>query len=171
MLRCRDQGTNRRVTIIDLEFGVAASGELPLGDIASSLVSVDELLRDLGSLAADPSSAEFRKVEIVAIETRNPLKIRLSLFAIPAAAVNAFQEICRDVIRYREQQDRRAEPAGALGHESVKPLANIEAALSICAGHDGYARITEQETQRLHGHIAALQRAEAPLMRVRVREA
>jgi hypothetical protein len=159
------------VTIIDLEFGAATSGELPLGDIASSLVSVDELLRDLGSLAAYPSSAEFRKVEIVAIETRNPLKIRLSLFAIPAAAVNAFQEICRDVIHYREQLGGQAEPAGALGHERVKHLPNIAAALNTCAGHGGHTRITEQETHRLHGHIAALQRAEAPLKRVRVREA
>jgi hypothetical protein len=158
------------VTFIDLEFGAASSGELPLGDIASSLVSVDELLRDLGSLAADPSSAEFRTIEIVAIETRSPLKIRLSLIAIPVPAVKAFQDICRDIIRYRERHGGPAQPAGASGDEGVKRLPSIEAALDLCAGDDGQTRITEQEAERLRGHVAALQHAEAPLRRVHVRE-
>ena len=158
------------MTFIDLEFGAATNGELPLGDIASSLVIVDELLRDLGTLAAGPSSAEFRTIEIVAIETQNPLKVGLSLFAIPAVAVKAFQDICRDIIRYRERQGRLAPPAGVLEDEGEKPLAIVEAAWNLCTGHDGHTRITEQEAQRLHGHVTALRRAEAPLMRVRVRE-
>jgi hypothetical protein len=158
------------VTFIDLEFGPASGGELPLGDIASSLVSIDELLRDLGSLAAYPSSAEFRTIEIVAIETRNPLKIRLSLVAIPAEAVKAFQDICRDIIRYRERHRGPEQPAGASEDEGGKRVPSIEAALNFCAGHDGQTRITEQEAERLRGHVAALQHAEAPLRRVHVRE-
>ena len=58
------------VTFIDLEFDTGTSGGALLGDIASSLVSLDELLRDLASIAAYPSSVEFRKIEIVAIEMR-----------------------------------------------------------------------------------------------------
>ena len=96
------------VTFIDLEFDTGARGGAALGDIASSLVSLDELLRDLGSIAAYPASVEFRKIEIVAIEVRNPLRIKLSLFAIPADAVKAFQEICRDIIVHRERRSRQA---------------------------------------------------------------
>ena len=158
------------MTFIDLEFSAATNGELPLGDIASSLVSIDELLRDLGTLAAYPSSAEFRTIEIVAIETRNPLKIRLSLVAIPAAAVRAFQDICRDIIRHRERPGRPAQPAGVSECADVSLLPNTEAALNACAGHEGQTHITEQELQRLQGHITALQRAEAPLRRAHVRE-
>jgi hypothetical protein len=158
------------VTLIDLEFGAATNGELPLGDIAASLVRVDELLRDLGSLAADPSSVEFRTVQIVAIETGNPLKIRLSLFAIPAAAVTAFQDICRDIIRCRERQGRPAQPDGVPESDGINRLPTIDAALNTCAGHGGRIHITDQEAQRLRGHITALQHAEAPLRRIQVRE-
>lgn len=130
------------VTFVDLEFDTGARGGALLGDIATSLVSVDELLRDLGSIAAYPSSVEFRNVEIVAIEMRSPLKIRLSLFGISPTAVTAFQEICRDIILFREGRL----PA------------------------DVTARITEQEAQRLHGHVATLQNAAIPLKRVEVTE-
>jgi hypothetical protein len=130
------------VTFVDLEFDTGARGGALLGDIATSLVSVDELLRDLASIAADPSSAEFRNIEIVAIEMRSPLKIRLSLFGISPDAVKAFQQICRDII---------------LTRKSHLPA-------------DVVARITEQESTRLHGHIVTLQNAAIPLKRVEVTE-
>ena len=88
------------VTFVDLEFDTGTNGGALLGDIASSLVSLDELLRDLASIAADPSGVEFRNIEIVAIEMRSPLKIRLSLLGISPDAVKAFQEICRDIILF-----------------------------------------------------------------------
>jgi len=139
--------TRTGVTFIDLEFDTGTKGAALLGDIASSLVSIDELLRDLASLAADPSSVEFRNIEIVAIEMRSPLKIRLSLFAISPDAVKAFQDICRDIIVFRERRSRSAALPEGL-----------------------QARITEQEAQRLQGHIAALQHAEIPLKRIEVKE-
>jgi len=130
------------VTFVDLEFDTGARGGALLGDIATSLVSVDDLLRDLASIAADPSSAEFRNIEIVAIEMRSPLKIRLSLFGISPDAVKAFQQICRDII---------------LSREGRLPA-------------DVAARITGQEAARLHGHIATLQNASIPLKRIEVTE-
>jgi hypothetical protein len=139
------------VTFIDLEFETGTRGGALLGDIASSLVSVDELLRDLGSIAAYPSSVEFRKVEIAAIEMRSPLKIRLSLFAIPPEAIKAFQDICRNVILFRD--------------------GNVRTVLERCAPQTMLARITTQEAERLAGHIAVLQGAKIPLKRVEVREA
>lgn len=131
------------ITLIDLEFDTGTRGGALLGDIATSLVSLDELLRDLGSIAADPSSVEFRNVEIVAIEMRSPLKITLSLFGISPDAVTAFQEICRDVILSRE----------------------------FCMPEGVEPRITEQEARRLQNHVATLQHAAIPLKRVEVREA
>src|SRR5688572_29859246 len=133
-----------RVTFIDLEFDTGTKGSALLGDIASSLVSIDELLRDLASIAADPSSVEFRNIEIVSIEMRSPLKIRLSLFAISPVAVNAFREICRDIIISREGQELRLP-------DTVK------------------AGITGQEAQRLRGHITTLRDAAIPLKRVEVK--
>lgn len=128
-------------TFIDLEFDTGVQGGARLGDIATSLVSLDELLRDLGSIAGE-SSAEFRNVEIVAIEMRSPLKIRLSLFGISPEAVEAFQEICRDVI---------------LSREFGMP--------------DGIAaRITDAEAARLRSHVATLRAAAIPLKRVEVKE-
>ena len=135
------------VTFIHLEFDTGTKGGALLGDIAMSLVSVDDLLRDLASIAADASSAEFRTIEIVAIEMRSPLKIRLSMVGIQPDAVAAFQQICRDVILFRE---RRSRPAAL--PEAVQ------------------ARVNEREAQRLHGHIAALQNAAIPLKRVEVKE-
>ena len=135
------------VTFIDLEFDTGTNGSALLGDIASSLVAIDELLRDLASIAAYPSRIEFRKIEIVAIELRSPLKVTLSLFAISAEAVHAFQEICRDIISFRERRSRRS----ALAASGLN--------------------ITDQEAQRMDGHILTLQNAVAPLRRVEVKEA
>jgi hypothetical protein len=134
------------VTFIDLEFDTGTTGGALLGDIASSLVCVDELLRDLASIAAAQSSAEFRNIEIAAIEMQSPLKIRLSLLGISPEAVMAFQEVCRRIIVFRE---RRAE---------------------LCIPKDVHARITEQELQRLCGHVLTLQNAAIPLKHVKVKE-
>lgn len=135
------------VTFIDLEFDTGTNGSALLGDIASSLVAIDELLRDLASIAAYPSSIEFRKIEIVAIELRSPLKVTLSLFAISAEAVHTFQEICRDIIAFRERRSRQS---------------------ALATSRWG---ITQKEAQRMDGHILTLQNAVAPLRRVEVKEA
>jgi hypothetical protein len=138
-------------TLVDIEFDTGNSGGARLGDIASSLVTLDELLRDLASLAAYPSSAEFRKVEIAAIELRSPLKIRLSLLAIAPAAVNAFQEVCRAVILFREPG-----------------LDRIRTTLESCVPEGVSAHVGEREVQRIYGHMIALQSAEIRLKRVEV---
>jgi hypothetical protein len=135
------------LTLVDLEFDTGTRGAALLGDVASSLVSVDELLRDLASIAADPASAEFRNIEIVAIEMRSPLKVRLSLYGISPDAITAFQQICRDIIL---SQDR-----------------GLAAALSVST--ELRARINEQEAQRLSDHINRLQNAAIPLKRVEVK--
>lgn len=141
-------------TFIDLEFGTATADAKALGDIATSLVSIDELLRDLGSIAAYPDSAEFRDIDIVAIQMRSPLTIKLSLLAISADAVTAFQALCREIILARERPERRN-------------AANITRALEL-SGREVPARITATEAQRIHDHIATLQDAEVPLTRVEV---
>ena len=155
--------------LIDLEFDTTASRGAPLGDIASSLVSLHDLLRDLGTMAAYPSSVEFREIQVVAIEMRNPLTIKLSLLGISAEAVKAFQEICRDIIFFRERRSHQGASA-ATQREALdaKQLANIKAALALVLHADGH--ITEKEVQRLHGHILTLQNAEVPLKRVVVKE-
>ena len=134
-------------TFVDLEFETEGSRGAPLGDIASSLVTIDELLRDLATLSADRSIAEFREVRVVAIELRNPLKIKLSLFGIPEQAVKAFQDLCREILIFKE---RRSDP-----------LAGITATLD---------RVTDAESHRLRAHLEALQHAHVPLKRVIVRE-
>ena len=69
-------------------------------------------------------------------------------------AVKAFQEICRDVIRFRE---RRSQP-------------DIRTALDLVLHAEGKdAHLTEKEAQRLQGHIVTLQNAEVPLKRVVVK--
>ena len=85
------------LTFIDLEFDTSAKTGAPLGDIAASLVSLHDLLRDLATFAAYPSSAEFREIEVVGIEMRSPMTIKLSLFGISAAAVtpSTMKNICR----------------------------------------------------------------------------
>jgi hypothetical protein len=136
------------VTLVDLEFDTGTRGAALLGDVASSLVSVDELLRDLASIAAGPSSAEFRNIEIIGIEMRSPLQVRLSLYGISADAIAAFQEICRDIILLRDRDLPSRGPS-------------VSAELR--------ARMNDQEAQRLSGHIDSLQNAAIPLKRVEVK--
>ena len=160
-----------KVTFIDLEFDTLPSRGTPLGDVASSLVSLHDLLRDLGTLAAYPATAEFREIRVVAIEVGSPLKIKLSLLAIPAEAVKAFQEICRDIILFRERRSRQ-EALTASRREDVdaKRLARIKTALDLVLRAEGKNdQISEQEAQRLYGHIVTLQNAEVPLKRVVVK--
>lgn len=126
-------------TVIEIEFDTGAAGGAALGDVAASLISVDELLRDLASLTAFPLTVEFRNIEIVAIDLRAPLKVRLRLVGIAADALAAFEDICRDIITSRERLPR----------------------LPVLPG------MTEQEERRLAGHISALHHAAIPLTRVR----
>src|SRR5690348_4050476 len=138
------------MALIELEFDTTASGRAPLGDIAASLVSVDELLRDLAAIAAYPASAEFREIQVAAISMRNPLKVSLSLLSIPDEAVNAFQEICRQIILSREGRSRHT---------------MIDAALSSCAP-GGHVHLSEPERQRINAHVKTLHDAEVPLRAV-----
>jgi len=138
-----------------------------------TLVSVDELLRDLAAIAAYPSHAEFRNIEVVAIETRERLKVTLSLLAIPTVAVNAFQDICRDIIVFRERADRDATLAASAWHDVIaRRLAAITAALnsggSTEMGSDD--RLTVQDARRLQRHIDVLHNAAMPLRRVEVKK-
>ena len=161
-----------KATFVDLEFDTTANRGAPLGDIASSLVSLHDLLRDLATLAAYPSSAEFRDIRVVAIEIRNPLKVKLSLLAISAEAVKAFQEICRDIIFFREGRSPQEASAGQREDVDEKRLATIRSALDLVLLADGkHGHITEKELHRVYGHIVALQNAEVPLKRVVVNEA
>ena len=139
------------MTFIDLEFGAGFKGAVAVSDIASSLVALDDLLRDLASIAAYSSSAEFRSVEVVAIEMRNPLRVTLSVFAIAPEALKAFQEICRDII--------------------VSRTANVGKALELLDAGGNLAHISESEGQRIREHITALQNADVPLTRVEISEA
>ena len=161
-----------KVTFIDLEFDTTANRGAPLGDIASSLVCLHDLLRDLATLAAYPSSVEFREIQVVAIEMRSPLTVKLSLLAISAEAVKAFQEICRDVIRFRERRSHQAALTASQREDiDAKRLANIKTALDLVLHAEGKnGHITEKEAQRLYGHIVTLQNAEVPLKRVVVKE-
>jgi hypothetical protein len=140
-------GSRADVTLVDLEFDTGTRGAALLGDVASSLVSVDELLRDLASLAADPSSAEFRNIEIIAIEMRSPLKVRLSLYGISPGAISAFQQICRDIILSRDRGS----------------------AATLSLSDDLSSRLNEHEAKRLSNHIDRLQHAAIPLKRVEVK--
>ena len=134
-----------KVTFIDLEFDTIPDRGAPLGDIASSLVCLHDLLRDLATLAAYPSSVEFREIQVVAIEMRSPLTVKLSLLAISAEAVKAFQEICRDVIRFRERQSHQAALSASQPEDiDAKRLANINAALDLVLQAEG-------KTGHLHG--------------------
>lgn len=156
------------MTFIDLEFDTTAHRGAPLGDIASSLVCLHDLLRDLATLAAYPSRVEFREIQVVAIEMRSPLTVKLSLLAISPEAVKAFQEICRDVIRFREQRSRQTALTDSRRDDiDAKRLANINTALDLVLHADGKdGHLTEREAQRLYGHIVTLQNAEIPLKRV-----
>jgi hypothetical protein len=161
-----------KVTFIDLEFDTISNRGAPLGDIASSLVCLHDLLRDLATLAAYPSSVEFREIQVVGIEMRSPLTVKLSLLAISAEAVKAFQEICRDVIRFRERHSHQAVVTASQREDiDAKRLAHIKTALDLVLHAEGKnGQITEKEAQRLYGHIVTLQNAELPLKRVVVKE-
>jgi hypothetical protein len=155
--------------LIELEFDTRPERGAPLGDIASSLVSLHDLLRDLAALAADPANVEFREIQVVAIEMRRPLTITLSLFAISAEAVKAFQEICRDIILCRDPDPHHRAPAGG-GSEREAARQRLATALDLVLRADGKdGQLTEKELQRLHGHITTLRRADVPLKRVIVR--
>lgn len=167
-----DPGATSKITFIDLEFDTTENRGAPLGDIASSLVSLHDLLRDLAAMAAHQSSAEFREIQVVGIEMRRPLTIKLSLLGISAEAVKAFQEICRDVIRFRERRSQTALTANQQEDIDEKRLAKIKTALDLVLHAEGKnGHLTETEEQRLYGHIVTLQNAEVPLKRVVVRSA
>ena len=138
-----------------------------------TLVSVDELLRDLAAIAAYPSNAEFRNIEVVAIETRGRLKVKLSLLAIPADAINAFQDICRDIIVFRERPGDDATPGESAWQELIdKRLAAITSALNS-GGHAEMGeddRVSVQDARRLHRHMDVLRNAAMPLRRVEVKK-
>ena len=134
-------------TVIDLEFDTGVTGPPPLGDIASSLVSIDELLRDLVGVAAYPPNAVFRDIQVADIVMRSPLKVTLSLRAIPPEAIKAFQDICREIILSRDRGPSRSA---------------IDVAEALCARQG----TTEREVQRIRAHIATLQDAKVPLKAV-----
>jgi hypothetical protein len=161
-----------RTTFIHLEFGTDVQGAAPLGDIAATLVSLDELLRDLAAIAAYPSHAEFRNIEVVAIETRERLKVTLSLLAIPASAINAFQDICRDIIVFRERVQHDATLAASVWQDvSATRLAAISAALNHgAASAIEDSRLTVQDARRLQRHMDVLRNAAMPLHRVEITE-
>lgn len=133
------------MTIIELEFDTGDSGQAPLGDIASSLVAIDELLRALTTIAAYAPRAEYREIQVSEIIMRSPLKVTLSLRSIPVEAVKAFQDICRAIVVSR-------------GRSRDSAIAVAEA---LCARQG----ITEREVQHVRSHVATLQNAEVPLRR------
>jgi hypothetical protein len=160
-------------TFLHLEFGTDVQGATPLGDIAATLVSIDELLRDLSAIAAYPSHAEFRNIEVVAIETRERLKVTLSLLAIPEQALDAFQDICRDIIVFRGRPDHGAElPVIAWQDVIARRLTAVTTAL-----HNGGStetsrenRLTVDDARRLQRHMDVLLNAAMPLRRVEVQK-
>ena len=144
-------------TFIDLEFDTTATSGAPLGDIASSLVCLHDLLRDLAAIAAYPSRVEFREIQVVAIEMRSPLTVKLSLLAISAEAVTAFQDICRNIILSRKGRE----------HQAAKIKTVLDRVLDA-QGNTG--PLAEKEIQRVHGHVVTLLNAQVPLKRVVVKE-
>ena len=130
------------------------------------------MLRDLAAIAAYPSHAEFRNIEVVAIDTRERLKVKLSLLAIPAHAVNAFQDICRDIIVFRERPDRDAtRQPGAWQDVIARRLAAFTAALNSEEPTEMSRddRLTVQDARRLQRHMDVLLNASMPLRRVEVK--
>lgn len=160
-----------RLTLIDLEFDTAKHGA-PLGDIVASLSSISELLEDLITITAYPTSVAFREIQIAAIEMRSPLKIKLSLLEVSGDAVKAFREICRDILFYRERRGRHAALTASEWEDvAAKRLANIKTALDICSTASGRTvSVTEEEAQRLYRNVVVLQNAEVPLTRIDVKE-
>ena len=137
------------MTALELEFETGPTDRVLLGDIAANLVAVDELLRDLATITSYSSEAEFREIQVAEIVMRSPLKVTLSLHAIPLDAVKAFQEICREIIVFRNRSRRPA----------------IDIAEALCARQG----VTDREVQRIRGHIATLQDAKVPLKAVVVK--
>ena len=131
---------------LELEFDTGPADRVALGDIAAKLVAVDELLRDLATITSYTSQPEFREIQVAEIVMRSPLKVTLSLRAIPVEAVKAFQDICREVIVSR-------------GRSRDSAIAVAEA---VCARQG----VTERDVQRVRGHVATLQNAEVPLKAV-----
>ena len=159
-------------TFLHLEFGTGVQGATPLGDIAATLVSIDELLRDLSAIAAYPSHAEFRNIEVVAIETRERLKVKLSLLAIPGEALDAFQDICRDIIVFRGRPDRGASlPVSAWQDVIARRLTAVTAALNAGGTTETNSddRLTVHDARRLQRHMDVLLNAAMPLRRVEVK--
>jgi hypothetical protein len=160
------------ITFIDLEFDTAASGGAPLGDIASSLVSIHDLLRDLAALGASESGPQYRDIRVVNIEMRSPLTITLELRAISNDAVKAFQELGRAVILFRERRSQRAAVIATDGDAAgIGRGAAIATAMRLLSEGGGHVDITAQEIERVNDHVITLQRAEVPLKRVVVRNA
>lgn len=129
-------------------------------------------MRDLAAISAHPSHAEFRNIEVVAIETRERLKVKLSLLAIPANAINAFQDICRDVIVFRERPDRDPAPAASAWQDVIaRRLATIATNLgSVGTAYiNSDDRLTAQDARRLERHMEFLLNAAMPLRRVEVK--
>ena len=88
-----------------------------------------------------------------------------------ADAVVAFREICRDVITFHERRSRP--PLLSADQPSESPdreLDIVRRALQLCSRHNGQEHITEQEIQRILGHIAALKNAQVALKRIVVKD-
>ena len=167
-----DSAGSTGITLIDLEFDTASNRGAPLGDIASSLVSIHDLLRDLAALGASASGPEYRDIRVVNIEMRRPLTITLELRAISDDAVRAFQELGRAVILFRERRSQHdASIATGSGEVAASRAAAIATALKLLTGGGGAVDITARETERVNDHVITLQRAEVPLKRVVVRSA
>lgn len=124
-------------TLLDLEFDTTAKGVAQFGDIAASLVSIDELLRDLASITS--AGAQYREIEVISMEMHDGLKVRLALHQIPTETVKMFEDVCRELIRFRDRRPRLPALTG----------------------------LSDQEARRLDRHVAALQNATIPLKRVK----
>jgi hypothetical protein len=73
--------------------------------------------------------------------------VTLSLRAIPVEAITAFQDICREIIVFRDRRSRQSA---------------MDVAETLCARQG----VTEREVQRIRSHIATLQDAQVPLRAV-----
>lgn len=163
-------GATGEITLIDLEFDTAANRGAPLGDIASSLVSIHDLLRDLAALAVSESGPQYRDIRVVNIEMRSPLTITLELRAISDDAVKAFQELGRAVILFRERRSQQDAVSASRSQDvDMNRRAAIATALKLLSRDLPAVGITAQETERLNDQLVSLQNAEVPLKRVVVR--
>ncbi|MEO5740514.1 MAG: hypothetical protein ABIS29_07970 [Vicinamibacterales bacterium] len=109
---------------------------------------------------------------MVAIETRDRLGVKLSLFAIPQDAINAFQDICRDIILFRERLGADATPTEATWQNLIaRRLAAIRSVLDngAAAEMSEHDRLTVQDARRLQRHMEVLRNATMPLRRMEVK--